>query len=196
MNKHGTSFKNAPRSSAAGGTSSKNRRKNASRRRNKKSTSLLRRVPIWLIIAGILGAIAVYIFVLITFFVDPFSFRWDAIYGKGVNPDGFEVRGIDISRYQDNIDWTRLRNANINGQPISFAFIKATGDSVELTTGWNVLATIPSGYRPAGDVYGFGMSRTLSSQCETSVWTNGYVRIYSSAATTGIARLSLVFLIG
>ena len=72
------------------------------------------------IIAGILGAIAVYIFVLITFFVDPFSFRWDAIYGKGVNPDGFEVRGIDISRYQDNIDWTRLRNANINGQPISF----------------------------------------------------------------------------
>ena len=77
-----------------------------------------------------------------------------------------------------------------------FAFIKATGDSVELTTGWNVLATIPSGYRPAGDVYGFGMSRTLSSQCETSVWTNGYVRIYSSAATTGIARLSLVFLIG
>ena len=126
MNKHGTSFKNAPRSSAAGGTSSKNRRKNASRRRNKKSTSLLRRVPIWLIIAGIFGAIAVYIFVLITFFVDPFSFRWDAIYGKGVNPDGFEVRGIDISRYQDNIDWARLRNANINGQPISFAFIKAT----------------------------------------------------------------------
>lgn len=86
----------------------------------------MRRVPLWAIVAGILGAIAVYIFVLITFFVDPFSFRWSAIYGEGVNPDGFEVRGVDVSRYQEHIDWAKLRNANINGQPVRFAFIKAT----------------------------------------------------------------------
>ena len=86
----------------------------------------MRRVPLWGIAAGVLIAIAIYIFVLITFFVDPFSFRWNAIYGEGVNPDGFEVRGIDVSRYQERIDWTTLRNANINGQPVRFAFIKAT----------------------------------------------------------------------
>lgn len=78
------------------------------------------------IIAGIGLAIALYVFVLIHFFVDPFSFRWKAIYGDGVNPDGYEVRGIDISHYQCRIDWQRLRNANINGQPIRFVFIKAT----------------------------------------------------------------------
>ena len=86
----------------------------------------MRRVPLWGIAAGVLIAIVIYIFVLITFFVDPFSFRWNAIYGEGVNPDGFEVRGIDVSRYQERIDWTTLRNANINGQPVRFAFIKAT----------------------------------------------------------------------
>ena len=83
-------------------------------------------MPLWGIAAGVLIAIAIYIFVLITFFVDPFSFRWNAIYGEGVNPDGFEVRGIDVSRYQERIDWTTLRNANINGQPVRFAFIKTT----------------------------------------------------------------------
>ena len=69
---------------------------------------------------------AIYVFVLFKYFVDPFSFRWNAIYGEGVNPDGFEVRGIDVSRYQEHIDWTRLRNANIGEQPVSFVFIKAT----------------------------------------------------------------------
>ncbi len=59
-------------------------------------------------------------------FVDPFSFRWNAIYGEGVEPDGFEVRGIDISHYQERIDWSRVRNAQIKGQPLRFVIIKAT----------------------------------------------------------------------
>lgn len=75
---------------------------------------------------GIAAAAAIYIFILVRFFVDPFSFRWNAIYGEGVSPEGYEVRGIDVSRYQEIIDWTRLRNANLNGQPIHFVFIKAT----------------------------------------------------------------------
>ena len=70
--------------------------------------------------------VAAYIFIFVHFFVDPFSFRWKAIYGEGVSPDGFEVRGIDVSHHQGMIDWSRLRNANINGQPVRFVFIKAT----------------------------------------------------------------------
>ena len=136
-----TKKKRVPRSSAAGSSSSipsssKNRgngvassalkRKRSNNHRRKKSPSLWRRIPLWAIITGIVAAVTIYVFVLIRFFVDPFSFRWNAIYGEGVNPDGFEVRGIDVSRYQEHIDWTRLRNANINGLPIRFAFIKAT----------------------------------------------------------------------
>ena len=136
-----TKKKRVPRSTTAGSSSSipsssKNRgngvassalkRKRSNNHRRKKSPSLWRRIPLWAIITGIVAAVTIYVFVLIRFFVDPFSFRWNAIYGEGVNPDGFEVRGIDVSRYQEHIDWTRLRNANINGLPIRFAFIKAT----------------------------------------------------------------------
>ena len=114
----------ALRTTAVGAAS---RKRPSSRRRKKKGgRSLLRRIPFWGILSGILFAIALYVFILIKFFVDPFSFRWNAIYGEGVNPEGFEVRGIDISRYQEDIDWARLRNANIGGQPVTFAFIKAT----------------------------------------------------------------------
>lgn len=60
------------------------------------------------------------------FFVDPFSFRWKAIYGDPDYPQGYEVRGIDVSHYQAHINWNRLRNADIEGQPLSFIFIKAT----------------------------------------------------------------------
>ena len=70
--------------------------------------------------------IALYLFLLKYFFVDPFSFRWKAMYGDPDYPEGYEVRGIDISHYQERIDWSRLRNANVEGQPLRFVFIKAT----------------------------------------------------------------------
>lgn len=42
-------------------------------------------------------------------------------------PEGFTVHGIDVSHHQGKIDWELLRNqATIDGQPLSFAFIKAT----------------------------------------------------------------------
>ena len=86
---------------------------------------------------GVCATVALYIFVLVHFFVDPGSFRWNAIYGEGVNPDGFDIRGIDISHYQDRIDWTRLRNADINGQPLRFAFIKATEGTTLIDENFN-----------------------------------------------------------
>ena len=127
MNKHSTTNrKNAPRSSAAGGASAKPRRKTAARHKRQGKKPFLRRIPLWTIIIGVVLAVVLYVFVLMKYFVDPFSFRWNAIYGEGVNPEGYEVRGIDISRYQENIDWEQLRNASVNGQPVRFAFIKAT----------------------------------------------------------------------
>lgn len=45
-------------------------------------------------------------------------------------PKGFSVHGIDVSHYQGKIDWELLRNqASVDGQPLSFAFIKATEGS-------------------------------------------------------------------
>lgn len=40
---------------------------------------------------------------------------------QGGNPYGHHVHGVDVSRWQGNIDWVRLRHAGVG-----FAFIKAT----------------------------------------------------------------------
>ncbi len=75
---------------------------------------------------GILAVVAaVYVFFFYHTFVGPYSFRWKALYSDTTYPDG-AVRGIDISHYQQDIDWDRLRNADIQGAPVSFVFIKAT----------------------------------------------------------------------
>ena len=63
------------------------------------------------------------------FFVNPYSFRWKAIYGEPEYPEGYNVRGIDISHYQSNIKWEKLRNASLNNDPVRFIIIKATEGS-------------------------------------------------------------------
>ena len=90
------------------------------------SVSFFRRFPAWLLWLGGLLVTAAYVGFFYHFFVSPFSFRWRAIYGDPTYPDGYEVRGIDISHYQDRIDWEQLRNASIGNAPVSFVFIKAT----------------------------------------------------------------------
>lgn len=90
------------------------------------SVSFFRRFPAWLLWLGGILITAAYVGFFYHFFVSPFSFRWRAIYGDPTYPDGYEVRGIDISHYQDRIDWEKLRNASIGNAPVSFVFIKAT----------------------------------------------------------------------
>ncbi len=86
----------------------------------------MRRMPVWAVFIGIGLIVAGYLFFFIYFFVNPFSFRWQAIYGDAIYPDSFEIRGIDISHYQQRIDWERLRNAQVKDEPLRFIFVKAT----------------------------------------------------------------------
>lgn len=60
------------------------------------------------------------------FFIGPQSFRWRSIMGEPHYPEGYKIRGIDISHYQGNICWEELRNASMNADPVTFVFIKAT----------------------------------------------------------------------
>jgi lysozyme len=43
-------------------------------------------------------------------------------------PDGYDIHGIDLSHYQDEVDWDKLRAIDQYGDtiPFRFAFIKAT----------------------------------------------------------------------
>ena len=94
--------------------------------KGRRSVSFFRRVPSWVIWLGGILIAAAYIFFFYRFFVDPFSFRWRAIFGEPTYPEGYEVRGIDISHYQERVNWDKLRYASIGGAPVSFVFIKAT----------------------------------------------------------------------
>ncbi len=75
---------------------------------------------------GGLSVVALYVGVFYYFFVGPFGFRWRALYGDAKYPDGYDIRGIDISHYQGNIDWDLLQNAMIERCPVRFILIKAT----------------------------------------------------------------------
>ncbi|MBR3522114.1 MAG: glycoside hydrolase family 25 protein [Prevotella sp.] len=80
---------------------------------------------------GGLFVVVAYIVAFYYFFVMPTGFRWRALYGDPVYPDGegFEIQGIDISHYQGKIDWEKLRNAMINKAPVRFIIIKSTEGS-------------------------------------------------------------------
>ncbi len=99
-------------------------RSSGNRRKSKKGK--LHNFPWWgLLAGGVLVALA-YVAILYHFFVGPLSFRWRALYGEPEYPEGYEVRGIDISHYQQDVDWEVLRNAKVNDRPLRFVIVKAT----------------------------------------------------------------------
>ncbi len=76
----------------------------------------------WVGIAiAILGYLSLFYIVL-----SPFSFRWRALFQDYNIPEGYSILGIDVSHHQGKIDWEKVTAGNVNGTPVSFAFIKAT----------------------------------------------------------------------
>lgn len=45
-------------------------------------------------------------------------------------PNNFSVHGIDVSKYQQVIDWNSVKNMEVDDVRISFAFIKATEGNI------------------------------------------------------------------
>lgn len=99
--------------------------KRSRKKTKKKSSNPFRRIPSYVLWLSLSIIAVVYIVFFYRTFVGPYSFRWKALYGNVTYPKG-TVRGIDISHYQDNINWDKLRNAQIQGSPVSFVFVKAT----------------------------------------------------------------------
>lgn len=97
-----------------------------SKKRKKHSRFFFRNWPSWVFWVGGLLIAAIYLFLFYYFFVGPFSFRWKALYGDPEYPHGYDVHGIDVSHYQETINWEKLRNADIKSAPVRFVFIKAT----------------------------------------------------------------------
>ncbi len=111
------------------------------RKRKKKGTSkwlFFKRRPSWAIWAGALSLGIGYLLFFYYYFVEPSSFRWKAADTKPVCPEGFDVHGIDVSHYQNDVDWERLRNARLDASPVVFVFIKATDGATKLDDNFNL----------------------------------------------------------
>lgn len=90
------------------------------------------RYPRWAWWIGGIAVVLLYVGAFYYFFVGPTGFRWRALYGDAEYPDGYEIRGIDISHYQGTIDWEQLKDAMIKGCPLRFIIIKSTEGSSRL----------------------------------------------------------------
>lgn len=102
-------------------------RRHASARRGGILSRLLSHMPCLAWWVGGLLALLVYLAAFNYFFVEPFGFRWRALYGDASYPDGYEIHGIDISHHQGRIDWDKLRaNGMIDKWPVRFVMVKAT----------------------------------------------------------------------
>ncbi len=100
------------------------RRTSSRRKRGSRATRLL-----W---AGGAIVLALYVIGFYRFFVSPTGFRWRALYGDEKYPQGYEIHGIDISHYQGDIDWAKLRGGTVTGCPLRFVMIKATEGSSKI----------------------------------------------------------------
>lgn len=106
------------------------KRKSSSRKKGGKKTY------VWYIAVG-LAVLGFYAFILLTYFVSPFSNRWKALYGDVDYPAGYSIHGIDVSHHQGTINWQKVADAEINNEPIAFVFIKATEGKSHLDENFN-----------------------------------------------------------
>ena len=75
---------------------------------------------------ALLFGVSLVCYLVYVYAVAPYTSRWQALYGNETYPEGFSIRGIDISHHQGEIDWEQLSRAQIGNEAICFVFIKAT----------------------------------------------------------------------
>ena len=71
------------------------------------------------------GLVVMISLILILYFAGPYIRRMRRHSGPVHFPIG-TIRGIDVSHYQGEIDWEKVADASLDGEHVSFAFIKAT----------------------------------------------------------------------
>ena len=116
------------------------KRKRYTRYKTKSHVGFIKKLskwPAWVLWCGGIFIAAVYTFVFYYLFVNPVNFRWQALYGDTKYPNGYSIQGIDISHYQGEINWLKLRGASINGNPVRFVIIKSTEGNSLLDENFN-----------------------------------------------------------
>lgn len=97
--------------------------------KNRNKRSLKAFIPASLLVFGVALWISPVLRYWVLELVDyPFHYKEFREFGIRI-PTGYQVHGIDVSRYQSRVDWKRVKNMQVGKVHISFAFIKATEGS-------------------------------------------------------------------
>ena len=154
-------------------------RRGGSRGRRRSSSVFLRypRLAWWI---GGTAVVVLYVFLFYHFLVGPTGFRWRALYGDEVYPEGYEIHGIDISHYQGKIDWEQLNNAMIKGCPVRFVIIKSTEGSSSLDENFRENFNQARDYGFIRGVYHFWSNKSTAREqayyfLEQVLLTDGYL---------------------
>ena len=103
----------------------KQRRRGSSFKNPNWFVRFLSRIPAWILWLGGIVVGFLYVFFILQVVLH-FSLPWKAKYGIVPEPDGYEVRGIDISHYQRSVNWSKLQDGELAGNKVSFVIMKAT----------------------------------------------------------------------
>lgn len=74
----------------------------------------------------VIAAVSVYAYLCWNFIVQPYNVMWKARYGQVELPQGYSIHGIDISHHQGIINWDKLSESTIGGNPLCFVMMKGT----------------------------------------------------------------------
>ena len=98
--------------------------------KRKGKQEIKKEMPAWCRYLFAMLIVVVFVFGFYYFFIRPYAYRWKPCYGlKGYGvcmPYGYKIHGIDISHYQGEVDWKRLKQTRQGQFPVQFIFMKAT----------------------------------------------------------------------
>ena len=89
-------------------------------RKTRKGEKAFSRKYVYILVGVVAILLTISIYYLFPF-IRTYTLMLNAKYGNVEYPSG-EVRGIDVSRYQGEIDWDSLRISDLQGVPVSFVF--------------------------------------------------------------------------
>ncbi len=126
------------------------------------------RLFILLVVLVVLAATAIYY---ITGYLNRPRFVRYPAFGIDI-PVSFTMHGIDVSRYQDNIDWADVKAMQVQNIKIDFAFVKATEglDGVDETFRRNWFNAKKAGI-PRGAYHFFNAGKSGKAQAENFIAT-------------------------
>lgn len=117
-----------------------------------------------------LVALAIAAYYLLNLINKPAAVRYPAF---GIHiPGGFEIHGIDVSRYQKNISWKEVEKMEVKNIRIGFAFMKATEgvDRIDPTFRRNWVKAEDAGIAK-GAYHFFLPSKSAKAQAENFIET-------------------------